>query len=145
MNLPLGTEIGKWNLEGSGKSYIINTGMYQVNCEKPIIKTRGISKKYIRDWFKFAGWYHKVDSQEFMIKRMLKISQALIQQKSVETVNTMVDTKKSVNINSDRKRNWFRDFTDFKDTLKNNISSLPYIVILDKDELEIMPNPLACL
>ena len=75
---------------------------------------------------------------------MLKISQALIQEKNIEPVNTMVDVDKTVNVNSDRKRNWFRQFEDFNDTLKGNISSLPYIAILDLNELELMPNPLAC-
>ena len=144
MDIPLGTEIGLWSLEGSGKSYLINTGMYQVNSKKPIIKRRGIPKKYIKDWFTFAKANKALDSKEFIVKRMLKISQALIQEKSVETVNTMVDTPKSVNVNSDRKRNWFRKFKDFNDTLKSSISSLPYIAIMDLDELELHPNPLAC-
>ena len=144
MNLSISKKIGEWSFEGSGKLFIINTGMYQLNAQKPILKTRGIPKKYIKDWFKFAGWYYKENSKEFIINRMLKISQALVQNKCLDNVNIMVDAKKSVNINSDRKRNWFREFTDFKDTLKNNISSLPYIAILDNDTCELHPNPIAC-
>ena len=54
----------------------------------------------------------------------------------------MIDNKKSVNLNSDSKRCWNRDFIDFNDSLLHSINSLPYMVVLDDDVLDIYPNPL---
>ncbi|MHA1292218.1 MAG: DNA polymerase [Promethearchaeota archaeon] len=145
IDLNIGKKIGEWCLESSGKTYIINTGMYQINAEKKLVKTRGIPIEYINDWFEFAKKNGSVKSREFKVKRMLKISQALIQDKHMDNVNIMFNAKKSVNINSDRKRCWFRDFKNFKDTLNDNIKSLPYIAIYDNDINELHPNPMVII
>ena len=142
VKLKCSKELGDWSFEASGKTYMINTGMYQINGKKRIIKTRGVPKKDIGNWFLFAYKNGNVDSKEFKIKRMLKISQSLVQYKNLIGVNTMIDNIKSVNLNSDTKRCWNRDFIDFNDSLLHSINSLPYIAVLDDDVLDIYPNPL---
>jgi len=142
IKLDIGKEIGQWSKEASGKAYILNTGMYQINGKKNKIATRGIPKKFIRNWFWFAGWYNELNIKEFKVKRMLKIGQSLVQYNNILGVNIMYDNIKSVNLNSDKKRCWNRNFIDFKDSLNNNIESLPYIAVLDNTGLIMFPNPL---
>ena len=128
--LDIGKNLGQWNLEGSGKGLMINTGMYQLG---KIFKSRGIPKKVVSkvihskkaNWFKFCKKYKKVNFREFKIKHMKKIREAIIQDKNVINMNTMVDIKRSVNANSDSKRTWFRDFNNFKEMCNSTIESLP--------------------
>jgi len=138
--LDIGTGLGQWTFEASGKGYIINTGMYQINDKVKIIKTRGIPRSYIKDWFKFAKANKELKIKVFEIKRMTKLGQSIRQYKNLDMVNIMKDNKKSVNINSDKKRHWFYKFDNFNHTLHDNIDSLPYIHCFD----DLMPNPL-CL
>lgn len=136
--LDIGKGLGQWTFETSGKGYIINTGMYQINGKVKIIKTRGIPLSYINDWFKFAEQNKDLTYKEFDIKRMTKLGQSLREYKNLDMINIMKDNKKSVNINSDKKRHWFRKFDNFQDTLQDNIESLPYIYCFD----DLLPNPL---
>lgn len=140
----IGKGLGQWSLEASGKGYIINTGMYQINDIKGnIVKTRGIPKKYIKDWFKFAKKNKRLKKKKFYIKRMVKLSQALIQFKDkggIDMVNIMFDNQKTVNINSDKKRHWYNEFISFNRTLTENIDSLPYTAISNEVETYLYPN-----
>ncbi len=142
--LDVGNDLGQWTnetnkLDDNIKGYIINTGMYQIGIGKgKIIKTRGIPKKYIVDWFDFAKENKVLKVKEFEIKRMTKLGQSIRQYKDLDMINIMKDNKKSVNINSDKKRHWFEKFINFKHTLDDNIESLPYIYCFG----QLLPNPI---
>ncbi len=137
--LDIGIELGKWNKESkeNDNGIILNTGMYQIGN---IVKTRGIPLKFIKDWFKFCKKNKNVDIKEFKIKHMRKLSEGIIRDKSLKNVNTIVDDKRSVNCNSDTKRDWISDFKNFNDVLTKNIDSYPYYCYNDIANLE--PNPL---
>jgi len=136
--LDIGKDLGQWNLEKKGKGLIINTGMYQIDN---LCKSRGIPKKLIdNNWFLFAKKHRKEKEVKLVIKHMKKLREALVRDKSIEFVNTMSEIKRSVNINSDTKRHWIREFENFNDLLKNNIDSLPFISYDYRFELN--PNPL---
>jgi len=137
--LPCSKELGDWNLECSGKGFIINTGMYQIDN---IVKTRGIPKRFINDWFDFAKNNKNKKEIKFEITRMRKIREGLIRDKSLVNVNTITIAKKTVNINSDYKRDWIYDFKDFKDVLSCNIDSLPYYSFDDGSNDNLYPNPI---
>lgn len=142
--LDIGKELGKWTLEGKGKGLLINTGMYQVG---KIFKSRGIPKKIICEsiksktpsWFKFSKIFKNLSSKEFKIKHMKKVREALIQDKNLINMNKMVDITRSINLNSDSKRHWYRDFKNFDDLRKNNIKSLPFYNF--KSKFRLNPNP----
>ena len=137
--LEIGNGLGEWNLEAEGKGFIINTGMYQINDVKgKYIKTRGVPIRYIKDWFAFSESNGHLAFKEFYIKRMTKLGQALIQFKNLDMVNIMYDNKKTININSDKKRTWYRNFKDFNDVLSTNIGSLPLVYAGDV----MIPNPI---
>lgn len=137
--LNIGTGLGEWNLEAKGKGFIINTGMYQINDAKgPYIKTRGVPKRYIKDWFEFSKLNKDLSSKEFTIKRMTKLGQALVQFKNLDMVNIMYDNKKTININSDKKRTWYKDFENFNEVISTNIGSLP---LIHYDDI-VIPNPI---
>lgn len=132
--LEIGEELGQWNLEASGKGIMINTGMYQVG---KIFKSRGIPKKIISktisskikkrkaNWFKFCKKYKKESSKTFKIKHMKKIREAIIQDKNVINMNMMVDIERTVNANSDSKRDWYKSFDSLYDLTQKSIKSLP--------------------
>jgi len=140
--LKIDNKIGNWNLEEKGKLLILNTGMYQIN---DMIKTRGIPKKYIgfkninkkgkESWFNFCKKNKNKIEKIFKIKRMKKLSEALIQDKSMIKVNTFQNKEKTVHCNSDTKRDWFRDFNNFNDVLTSNIKSYPFILFDIKGKL----------
>ena len=136
--LDIGKELGKWNLEIEGKGIMLNTGMYQIGN---MVKTRGIPKKFIKDWFLFCNKYKIYKKKTFKIKHMRKLSEGLVRDKSLENVNIMIDDKRSVNCNSDTKRDWISDFKSFSQVLSLNINSYPYYCYDNIKELE--PNPLA--
>ena len=135
--LDIGKELGKWNLEKEGKGLILNTGMYQIDS---MIKTRGIPLKLINDWFKFCKINSNVKNKEFKIKHMRKLSEGLVRDKSLKYVNTIVDDTRSVNCNSDTKRDWITDFNNFNEVLTSNICSYPYYSYDNYKELH--PNPI---
>jgi len=62
--LDIGKQLGQWNLEKEGKGIILNTGMYQID---DLIKTRGIPKRFIGNWFKFCKKNLKLESKSFEI------------------------------------------------------------------------------
>jgi len=138
-NLDIGIELGQWNLEKEGKGIMLNTGMYQID---DTVKTRGIPKKYIGNWFTWLKENQIYIKKSFEIPHMRKISEGLIRDKSLINVNTIVIDHRSVNCNSDSKRNWFNDFKSFKEVLSKQIKSLPYV--LYNDDLNLHPNKI-CL
>ncbi len=135
--LDIGKELGQWNLEEEGKGIILNTGMYQIGY---LNKTRGIPKKFIKTWLRFCLKNQIYKKKTFKITHMRKLSEGLIRDKSLINVNVMIDDKRSVNCNSDSKRDWLRNFKSFNDVLKTNIDSYPYYCYDDIKELT--PNPL---
>lgn len=135
--LVIGKELGQWNLEKKGKGLILNTGMYQID---DLVKTRGIPKRFINNWFDFCKKNLKLESKSFNIDHMRKISEGLVRDKSLDQVNTIVKDIRSVNCNSDTKRHWISDFSNFKEVISSNIDSLPYYSFDDYKELH--PNPL---
>ena len=111
--------------------------MYQIGY---LVKTRGIPKKFIKNWLRFCIKNQNVDTKSFEINHMRKLSEGLIRDKSLEQVNTIVKDVRSVNCNSDTKRHWNTDFNDFKEVISSNIDSLPYYSFDNYNELH--PNPL---
>jgi len=135
--LDIGNNLGQWNIEKTGKGLILNTGMYQID---DMVKTRGIPKKFIKDWLEFCEINKIYKKKSFKITHMRKLAEGLIRDKDLSNVNTMIDDIRSVNCNSDSKRDWLRDFKSFNDVLTSNIDSLPYYCYNDINDLK--PNPL---
>jgi len=135
--LELNLDLGKWNKECEGKGIILNTGMYQIGN---VVKTRGIPKKYIKNWLRFCLKNRIYIKKQFKIKHMRKLSECLIRDKSLDNVNVMTFAKKSVNCNSDTKRDWIKDFNNFKEVITEVIPSYPYYCY--ESSLELHPNPL---
>lgn len=136
--LDLGVNIGQWNLESkkNDKCILFNTGMYQIG---KIVKTRGIPKKFIGNWFGFCKKYNKKDKKKFIIPHMRKLGEALVQDKSMNKVNTFVDLERTVNANSDTKRDWNKDFNNFNEILSINIDSNPFITFENGKSLDLNP------
>ena len=137
--LDIGNELGQWNKESkeNDKGIILNTGMYQIGY---LVKTRGIPKKFIKNWLRFCLKNQSLTTKSFEINHMRKLSEGLIRDKSLENVNTIMKDVRSVNCNSDTKRHWINDFNNFKEVINSNIDSLPYYSFDNYKELH--PNPL---
>ena len=134
--LSIGNKLGCWNLEAKGKLTIIATGIYQIDV---IVKTRGIPKKYIKDWFDFYKKYKYKKKKKFKIKRMKKVRECIIQDKSVIYMNVMFDFERSIKCNSDIKRTWYSEFENFNDLSKRQITSLPYYSFISEFGLVLNP------
>jgi len=137
--LTLNLDIGNWNKESKDKNkgIILNTGMYQIGY---IVKTRGIPKKFIKNWLRFSLKNQFVIKKSFKISHMRKLSEGLIRDKSLENVNTIVDDTRTVNCNSDTKRDWITDFKSFNDVITLNIDSYPLYCF--DNHIDIHPNPI---
>ena len=152
--LKLDDKIGNWNIESNytSKGIMLNTGMYQIGH---LVKTRGIPKKYIGtrerkiienskylkgNWLRFSLKNQSYEKKTFEIPHMRKLSEGLIRDKCLDNVNTMVKDTRSVNCNSDSKRDWIKDFSNFREVLTSNIDSYPYVCYNDMTELH--PNAL---
>lgn len=139
--LEIGTSLGKWSLEASGKCLIINTGMYQISNKK--CKSRGIPHKFIKNWFKFASQNKDIAIKEFKKEKMIKIREALKQDKHLARLNLMDNVKRSVDINSDKKRTWNGKFENFKELSCKTIDSLPHFnLVKDSYETILIKNPI---
>jgi len=134
--LNIGKELGNWNLESSGKTIIIGTGLYQIG---KIVKTRGIPFKFVKDWFKLFRKNKNKKSIKFVIKHMRKVREAIIQDKSVINMNRMFDIERTVNCNADLKRTWIDEFITFNDLKNRNIYSLPYYSFDTEFSLSLNP------
>ena len=121
--LNIGMKLGNWNLENTGKSVIIGTGIYQIGKK---VKTRGIPFKLVKNWFKLIKKNPNKESITFVIKHFKKIREALVQDKSIINTNRMFDIEKKLSCNCDLKRNWYDEFSNFNDLVSRNITSLPY-------------------
>jgi len=129
--LDIGVELGQWNLDKEGKGLSLTTGMYQID---DMVKTRGIPKKYIVNWFDFCKKHSKETRVEFIIPLMKKIREGLVQDKCLVKVNTIVDYKRSVLCSFNDKRSWFKDFKNFKEVLNTNHNSLAHVLYKDDPE-----------
>lgn len=134
--LEIGKNLGNWNLESSGKTLIIGTGLYQIG---KLVKTRGIPKKLVKDWFKIFSKNKDKKKIAFTIKHMKKVREAIIQDKSVINMNKMFDIERNISCNSDLKRTWNDEFKDFNDLKNRNISSLPYYSFENEFGLSLNP------
>jgi len=135
--LTLDLELGNWSKECEGKGIVLNTGMYQIGY---LVKTRGVPKRYIKNWLRFCLKNQIYLKKSFIIEHMRKLSEGLIRDKSLINVNTMMIDKRTVNCNSDTKRDWFSDFNSFQEVLTKFIDSYPYYCY--DDESDLHPNPL---
>jgi len=135
--LKLDLEIGNWSKEKEGKGIILNTGMYQIGY---LIKTRGIPKKFIKNWLRFCLKNQIYKKKQFKIKHMRKLSEGLVRDKSLINVNIMVDDIRTINANSDTKRDWILNFNSFREVMTKNIDSYPYYC--HGNYIDLHPNPL---
>lgn len=135
--LEISEKIGAWTLENEGKCLILNTGQYQIDKK---CKTRGIPKEMIKNWFKFCVKDENKDltEREFRREKMIKIREALIQDKNLCRLNVMDDVKRSVGCNSDQKRTWKDNFKNFKDATTRYIESIPHFNAYDDEGIETL-------
>lgn len=133
--LEINNELGAWSIEPfSGNSgVILATGIYQIGN---FMKNRGFSlKDYDYNWFTLLERNFDSDLIEIERTYVIKIAEALRRWKSLENVNIFKKDTKKLNINSDKKRAWKRDFVNCLDVLNNNITSstLGFKYIMNKE------------
>lgn len=160
--LPISDKLGEWSNESlklkNKEAIIINTGMYQVGKNniklnkdnKPIldkegktisidiVKTRGIPKKFINDWFEFCKEHKNLKEKKFIIKHMVKIREAIVHRNkySFKDVNIFDDIERTVSIKNDEKRSWKESFKNFGDLSTRHIESLPLLKEINNNELK---------
>ena len=160
--LSISNKIGEWTNETikfkNKEAIVINTGMYQIgrnnfktdkdnnyvlddNNQKirlDIIKTRGIPKKFIDNWFDFCEKHKNLKEKKFIIKHMVKIREAIVHRNkyTFNDVNIFDDIERTVSVKNDDKRSWKGEFKNFKDLSTRHIESFPLIREINNDKLE---------
>jgi len=147
MIFKLGKKLGKWSIEKKGKGLIIMSGIYQIG---KYARNRGFSTKNqdsiketsegkSLDWYdvlrnaitkekncsecnnvKKCNKSHKI---QFERMKVIKSAESMKRWNNLEKANSFIEFNKCLDINSDVKRNWNRDFYNISDLLENNISS----------------------
>ena len=117
--LNISDKIGAWNLEYNDAGVILMTGVYQIGSK---VRRRGFSSKDM-DWFELLKKNGHNDKIVIPKIHVVKVAEALRRWHSLDKVNIFIQEYKKLNINSDKKRNWNRDFVDCNDVLNSNISS----------------------
>lgn len=148
MYFKISTKLGKWSIEKKGKGLILMSGIYQVGKEA---KNRGFSTKKQKslketeegkklDWFevlresinktKNCNDCERNDKcknrnlkLQFERMKVIKSAESMKRWNNLEKANIFVIENKCMDLNSDKKRNWNRDFIDINDVLTNSISS----------------------
>ena len=160
--LPISNEIGHWSNETlnlkNKESIILNTGMYQVGHNNykmddnnnfildddgnkiciDIIKTRGIPKQFINNWFDFCEKHKNLNEKKFIIRHMVKIREAIVHKNkyTFNDVNIFDDIEKTVSVKNDDKRSWKGSFKNFRDLSSRYIESFPLIKEINNDKLK---------
>jgi len=121
LNLICNDDIGNWGLVDVGEGVLINTGIYQLGKK---ITHRGFKTSDL-NWFdKLFENYDKTEIP-FSKRHMLRSAECLKRYHNIDKVNTFIEQNRNLNINSDKKRIWNRDFRDCRDLLTSNIDSKP--------------------
>lgn len=125
--IEIGQDIGQWTIEAKGKGIILATGIYQVGN---IVKTRGIPKIFVKDWFQLLSKYKDKYLIPFTIKHMLKLRECLISKTwTLDSVNTMTDIRRDLKINACETKRAFGmeiDRITFGYLLEHSVKSIPY-------------------
>lgn len=124
LDLQYSDKIGDWELETKKdvSGIALMSGIYQIG---DIAKRRGFSGAKGFNWIELL----KQNLNEKHIKtsytKVMKIAECLRRFKSIDQVNTFIESTRKLYINGDRKRKWDRNFRNCKDVLESNISSKP--------------------
>lgn len=121
LNLICNDDIGNWELVDEGEGVLINTGIYQLSKK---ITHRGFKTQDL-NWFDKLFEYYDKTKIPFTKKHMLKSAECLKRYHNIDKVNTFIEQNRNLNINSDKKRIWNRDFENCADLLTSNIDSKP--------------------
>ena len=119
LNLKCNDKIGNWKLEKEGSGVILMTGVYQIG---DITKRRGFKAEKI-DWIKLLERNKDRDYIPMPQLHVNKIAEILKRFKNLDDLNKFIRFWKKLRINSDKKRNWNRNFENCNDVLNSKISS----------------------
>lgn len=138
-------KLGNWSKEKEGKSILLMTGVYQIDKYS---RNRGFSTKKddkIKDneqdksidWFEILKENADKDKIKFKRLKVMKSAESLKRFGNLDKVNLFTEYKKKLSINSDKKRDWNRDFKDCNDVLNGSIDSLaPKLKFIRNDDLK---------
>ncbi len=130
LDLNYGNNLGDWEMENSGETIILGSGIYQIKGSNPKVRLRGFSKGLNLD--KLLNQNLKKTKMALTMTRNNKLKKTmrlnLPQDEKIKLLNLILEDTKSININFDKKRIWERDFKNCKDVLENQIKSQPIVL-----------------
>jgi hypothetical protein len=119
--LPISEKLGEWSLNVYEKGLIVGSGIRQLWKEDGTFKTnaRGLTDK--TDWNMYEMMLKEKESSWFYHtkNRPLHLGEIIFHHKILSLKDLIVfeDVSKKLNVCTDRKRNWERDYTSFGDLL----------------------------
>jgi len=133
--IKLSNELGGWNLEKSGKSIVLRSGIYKIGKD---LKSRGIKKAkniktkygYYENIFDYIKSKPKLIEYPIIMNRPLTFIEVLLHhiKHNIEDINVFVDMEYNININKDHKRLWNGEFKTGKELFTKEIDSNPLIM-----------------
>lgn len=119
LNLKCNDKMGNWKLEKNDSGVILMTGVYQIG---EITKRRGFKADKI-DWIKLLERNKDRDYIPMPQQHVNKIAEILKRFRNLDELNKFIRFWKELRINSDKKRNWDRNFINCQDVLNSQINS----------------------
>jgi len=119
LKLKCNDKINNWKLEKHDSGVILMTGVYQIG---DITKRRGFKSDKI-DWIKLLERNKNRDYIPMPQTHVNKIAEILKRFANLDELNKFIRFWKRLRINSDKKRNWDRNFESCNDVLNSQISS----------------------
>ena len=125
-------KLGGWSLDFKGEGVFIGSGLYSLkNSEGVKTATRGFKLTSRLNFFTLLAENENKKQIEMQQQIRLSYREALRVKRFMDW-NVFNKTVKKININSDNKRVWQRDFKNCKDVLLNVIDSAPHFVNMTK-------------
>lgn len=129
-NLPISEKLGEWEKKEYSSALLIGSGMRQTWNENGEFKTnaRGLTDKHnwnmLSDIIKHQDKDHIIYTQ----RRPIQLGEILTFNKILNPsdLNIFKPVYKRLNVNTDTKWNWSKEYLDFKDLLENKTQAEPY-------------------
>lgn len=118
----IGDDLGEWSLDCEGETGIIGSGIYFIDNKN---KFRGFKKNYSLKEEVLKNCDKKEIDFTFFSPQTIAQSLLHREKRKFEDLNNFVKFDKKLNVNFDKKRLWERNFTNFKDFMKNCVNSKP--------------------
>jgi DNA polymerase elongation subunit (family B) len=123
--IPISKELGEWGLDTYKEGLFIGSGMRQewrTLGGESVTYARGLTDKRDFDLLAFLTRYREKYEAWFTRKRPIHLGEMIVHHKALkfEDLGVFTSIRKRLNVNTDKKQNWERDYVHFGDFLDSS-------------------------